>query len=90
MGHPVSERRFGRFYISGRMLKAAPAAVEAILSGMVVVRACYAFDRDGIEYSAASQHFDRLPDDGAESPFYEPTVKDLVGGKYHVTWSKKN
>lgn len=86
----MSERkRFGKFTISGRMLHAAPKAVLAILNGCVVTRAESLWHCDRIEYTAFGDHFDEI-DIGDEVPEYEPVVKDLVGGKYHVTWLRKD
>lgn len=83
----VDEHRVGRFIIRGIMLKQAPKAVAQVLSGGIVVRAeCMGY-RDAIEYVMYHEAFDRV-EFGSQAPLYECTVKDLVGGKYHVEWKK--
>jgi hypothetical protein len=83
----TERRRMGRFTISCRLVGHAPKAALAILEGCIVTRAESLWHADRIEYTGISEHFD-LIQIGDEVPMYEATVKDLVGGKYDVTWKR--
>lgn len=80
-------RRLGRFRISTKTIDCAPKAVLAALSGLIVVRAESLFYAGVIEYVAIGEVFDEISC-YSEVPSYECTIKDLVGGKYHVTFTK--
>lgn len=79
--------RRGRFSISRRLIDDVPKAALAILSGCVVVRAECMWDTEIVEYTAFGEHFEVVADYNM-TPCYRPVVKDLVGGKYAVTWEK--
>jgi hypothetical protein len=81
--------RVGIFTIPGRTIKDYPKLAIELLSGCIVVRAEGMFHKDAIQYIAYHERFD-VVEDGGEVPEYEITIKDLIGGKYHITWSKKN
>ena len=81
--------RVGKFTINGGMIKRSPKAVLAVLNGCIVTRAEGLWHADKIEYIALGEHFDEVAA-GDVCPEYEPVVKDLVGGKYHVTWLRKD
>lgn len=79
--------RVGKFEIDNRLLRENKKAALAILTGCVVVRAEAMFHKDAVEYIAYGEHFE--PNDPrCVVPRYDVTVRDLVGGKYAVTFTK--
>lgn len=84
----MEQRRYGRFFVSERTLLVAPKAIVQALTGMIVLRAEHVWCRDGIEYHACSAQFEPAPE--GEAPLeYDVQFRDLVGGRYEVTWIKK-
>lgn len=83
----LKENRIGRFCVAGILLHQAPAAVVQILSGGIVVRAEWLGYRDQIDYVMYHDAF-APTEKFAQAPLYECTIKDLVGGKYHVEWKR--
>jgi hypothetical protein len=84
----VIVKRIGRFEIYGQMIERAPRAVLAVLNGCIVTRAEHMHHKDAIDYIAIAEHFEPI-DRGAQVPWYDVTIQDLRGGKYHVTWAKR-
>lgn len=80
--------RIGKFCIDVRQIERMPKVAMAILNGCIVVRAESMWHRNAIEYMAISDQFDEVAV-GDVCPEYEPQIKDLIGGKYHVTWERK-
>ena len=78
----------GKFTIDKCQIDRMPKVALAILNGCIVVQAENKWHSDQIEYMAISDQFDEVPV-GDACPEYEPQIKDLVGGKYHVTWERK-
>lgn len=83
----VRENRLARFYISEFIIKERTPAAMLILAGLLPVKAESQLYADRVEYVAYGDQFDVVPK-GSEAPLYIPTIKDLVGGKYHVSWEK--
>lgn len=83
----IDQNRIGRFYVRSILLHQAPAAVVHVLAGGIVVRAEHLDYRGQIEYVMYHDAF--APSEKfAQAPLYECTIKDLVGGKYHVEWKR--
>lgn len=80
-------KRFGRFRIAADLVERAPAAVMAVLSQTLVVKAESRYWANDIEYVALSAAFAPVPN-GEEAPFYTPTIQQLGPNKYHVTWGR--
>lgn len=83
----VRENRVARFYISEFTIKERTPAAMLIMAGLLPIRAEHNFYAKRVEYIAYGDQFDIVPE-GGDAPLYIPTVKDLVGGKYHVSWEK--
>lgn len=84
----MKTRRIGRFEIDRARVDYAPKQCLAILLGMIVVRAELQFHSDTIAYMAIGDQFEEMPPDSAV-PEYDYEIKDLIGGKYHVVWSRR-
>lgn len=83
----VRENRLARFYISEFIIKKRTPTAMLILAGLLPVKAESQLYAGRVEYVAYGDQFDVVPE-GSEAPLYTPTIKDLVGGKYHVLWEK--
>lgn len=57
----IKDRRIGRFIISRHMLETGLEKVAEFTASMVVLRAEYLIDMDGIQYTAWSPSFDPVP-----------------------------
>lgn len=83
----VRENRLARFHISEHIIREYTPAATVILAGLLPIRAEHNFYAKRVEYVAYGDQFDIVPE-GGDAPLYTPTIKDLVGGKYHVSWEK--
>lgn len=74
MRHELYERA-GTFFVPREMLGELSDAFTELMTRVIVVRTDYHVMRDGIEYTALSTMFARVPM-GAIAPRYEMVVKD--------------
>lgn len=79
--------RIGKFEIDPGLWRRAPKAVLAILNGCFPVRVEMMLHKGRLEYVAYGDHFDAIPE-GETIPEYGIEIKDLTGGKYHVSWKR--
>lgn len=83
-----TQKRMGRFQIDANDVAERPMLVLSILAGCIPVRAEMMLHSFEVEYVAYGEHFDEI-DRGDCVPEYKFNIRDLVGGKYHVTWERK-
>ena len=74
--NPITERRYGRFWISHNSLKREYEAVQKVFAKVIVVRCEYVFAADVLEYTAASWLFDKN-EENVSPPFYDIIVNNL-------------
>lgn len=55
------QRRLGRFFVSGHMIRQHPEIVKKAVSRTLPVSVQYHFDRDAYEYLAMSNDFAEIP-----------------------------
>jgi hypothetical protein len=83
----ASQRRVGKFQISDDIIDEQPQVARAVLSGLIVLRAEALHHAYAIEYIAAGDQFEPITL-GEMVPMYTVSIRDLIGGKYDVTFSK--
>ena len=85
----MNPRQAGRFAIDCDLIYRTPQAVQAVMAQCIVVRAEMMFARNQIEYTAIGDAFQPV-DAGQMTPLYVVTINDLIGGKYHITWTEQH
>lgn len=74
MKHELT-RRVGRFVIDKASLDACADWIQEIMARIIVVRADFHFEKDGIEYVAFCHDFKKV-DIGQETPRYVVTIEN--------------
>lgn len=83
----TNHRAFGRFSVDLDHIEHRPALARQILKDLIVVRAETMFHKHAIEYVAFGEPFRPIAP-GEDAPYYTVEIRDLVGGKYLVTFQE--
>lgn len=90
MSNAFTERRIGRFFVPGKLLRDfSTAHLQAVFRDVVVLEARASFDTDTIDYLAAHPSFEPV-EAGMRAPDYKAFVHDLSApdGDCFVTWER--
>jgi hypothetical protein len=82
MKHELT-KRIGKFTIRKHDLDACAGWIQDLMARVIIVKAEFAFERDGIEYTAFCHEFEKI-DLGQEAPRYLIAIKD----DHFEGWSK--
>lgn len=84
----MDPRRIGKFKIASPMVVEMPHVVRQVLRDLIPVRAEMLHYADAIEYVAYGEAFDVVRM-GAEVPWYDVQITDLIGGKHDIKFIKR-
>lgn len=65
----IKSRRLGKFFIGVEAINDCPEAIMKLMSAVIVLDADTDIFKQGIEYTAISEHFEEL-EEGEKLPFY--------------------
>jgi hypothetical protein len=67
--------QIGTFTVSKTLIDANPEAIMKLMGRMVILRAEYRWDIDGVKYTARSEYFEESPK-GIRAPHYEVIIDE--------------
>lgn len=75
MRHRLYER-MGRFHVRKEFLDELPDWLQQLMARVIVLKAGFSFEHDGVEYTALCAEFGKGCDLGSIAPVYHPVVQD--------------